>query len=238
MAQAGIAAPVADSKATNENLTPNLKAEKKINRRSKLAKLFTFLGIILVLGAAGLFGYNNVEDFMAGQKSTSLMAEVKDIIRIRMEAAEQLAELDPYAVTTDDSTEMTEVEIDGYMYVGYVSLPSRGIELPVMSVTDDTRLKIAPCRYSGSTKTDDLVICAHSYRVHFGSLWSLTKGDRVIFTDMDGGIWTYEIADIETLGPYDVNAMTHSEYDLTLFTCTYGGQSRVTVRCDRISVEN
>jgi hypothetical protein len=25
--------------------------------------------------------------------------------------------------------------------------------------------------------------------------------------------------------------MTDGEYDLTLFTCTYGGKSRVTVRC-------
>ena len=30
-----------------------------------------------------------------------------------------------------------------------------------------------------------------------------------------------------------VEEMTAGEYDLTLFTCTYGGQSRVTVRCDR-----
>ena len=28
--------------------------------------------------------------------------------------------------------------------------------------------------------------------------------------------------------------MTSGTFDLTLFTCTYGGQNRVTVYCDRL----
>jgi sortase (surface protein transpeptidase) len=34
-----------------------------------------------------------------------------------------------------------------------------------------------------------------------------------------------------TVPPSSVYEVTHSEYDLTLFTCTYGGQARVVVRC-------
>ena len=107
-------------------------------------------------------------------------------------------------------------------------------ELPVMAEWDDTRLKLAPCRYSGSTKTDDLVIAAHNYARHFGGLQTLQPGDAVWFTDMDGVVTAYEVAAVEVLQPTAVEEMTAGEYDLTLFTCTYGGRSRVTVRCDRV----
>jgi sortase A len=42
------------------------------------------------------------------------------------------------------------------------------------------------------------------------------------------------VAEVETLEPTAVEEMTNSGYALTLFTCTYGGQSRVTVRCDLV----
>ena len=96
------------------------------------------------------------------------------------------------------------------------------------------QLRIAPCRYYGSTKTGDLVIAAHNYSRHFGNIRNLSAGDEVYFTDMDGEITAYEVAEVDTLNPTDVEEMTDSGYALTLFTCTYGGQSRVTVRCNAV----
>lgn len=137
-------------------------------------------------------------------------------------------EVDPY------DTEMTVVNIKGYDYVGYVSIPEIKIELPVMSEWSYPRLRKAPCRYSGSTKTDDFVILAHNYSRHFGKLKNLSPGDTVIFTDMNGVVAEYAVVEVDTLSPRAVEEMTSGEYDLTLFTCTYGGKSRVTVRCDRV----
>ena len=50
---------------------------------------------------------------------------------------------------------------------------------------------------------------------------------------MEGVTVDYSVVAIDVLGPMDVEEMTAGEYDLTLFTCTYGGKSRVTIRCDR-----
>ena len=36
------------------------------------------------------------------------------------------------------------------------------------------------------------------------------------------------------LGATAVEDMTAGEYDLTLYTCTYGGENRVALRCDRV----
>lgn len=102
-----------------------------------------------------------------------------------------------------------------------------------MSQWSYPKLKKSPCRYRGSVYKDDLVIAAHNYRTHFGRIKDLSEGDEVIFTDIDGNIFYYEVALLEILAPNAVVEMESSEWDLTLFTCTLGGASRVTVRCKR-----
>ena len=179
------------------------------------------LGAVLVLAALSLFLWNWWEASQAEQAAGAVQPQ---LIR---EIGDQSTS-DPYDTT------MTEVEIGGYRYIGYLSVPSLELTLPVLSEWDYARLKIAPCRYTGSTKTDDLVIAGHNYTRHFGRLKELTEGDQVFFTDMDGKTWAYEVAVVEVLAPTAVEDMTDSGYDLTLFTCTYGGQSRVTIRCERI----
>ena len=85
----------------------------------------------------------------------------------------------------------------------------------------------------GSAYTDDLIIAAHNYTRHFGNLKNLEPGDRIIFTDVDGNVFSYEVILRETLMPTAIEEMESGDWDLTLFTCTIGGAYRVTVRCQR-----
>lgn len=94
-------------------------------------------------------------------------------------------------------------------------------------------LKQSPCRYTGSAAAGGFVIAAHNYRRHFAYISSLAIGDPVVFTDANGTKYFYEVSLLETLSPYSIEEMTDTHWDLTLFTCTYGGKSRVTVRCTR-----
>jgi sortase A len=128
---------------------------------------------------------------------------------------------------------MTEVEIDGYAYIGYLSIPNLGLELPVMSSWSYSQLRRAPCRYSGSVRGEDLVLMAHNYKNHFGRISRLNLNDSVSFTDMDGITTQYKVAALDILESTAVETMTAGEFDLTLFTCTYGGKSRVTVYCNK-----
>ena len=79
-----------------------------------------------------------------------------------------------------------------------------------------------------------MIIAAHNYQSHFGTLSEVSLGDEIIFTDIDGNIFLYEVADFENLRGTQVEDMLNSDWELTLFTCTYGGASRVTVRCKKI----
>ncbi len=188
------------------------------------------LGAVLVLAALSLFLWNDWEDSAAGASVERILPQVRRRIEAppTMPAGEAPTYPDPY------DPAMTVAEIDGCAYIGYLSIPAAGLELPVMSEWDYARLKIAPCRYAGSTKTGDLVICAHNYDRHFGSIRHLSPGDPVYFTDMDGVVWQYKVDVVDVLVPTEVEDMTAGDYDLTLFTCTYGGASRVTVRCERV----
>lgn len=193
--------------------------------RNKLGTICMLLGTVLILAALSLFLWNRREAEMAGEAAADILPQVVE--QIADTAAEAPTPPDPFDPT------MTETEIDGYLYIGYLSIPALGLELPVMSEWDYNRLNIAPCRYSGSTKTDDLVIAAHNFAQHFGGLSGLTGGEQVIFVDMDNVVSTYTVVAVEILAPTAVEEMTNGEYDLSLYTCTYGGRSRVTVRCDR-----
>jgi sortase A len=98
-------------------------------------------------------------------------------------------------------------------------------------------LRQSPCVFSGSAQDGNLVVAAHNYSAHFGRLAQLRQGQTVRYTDGRGLTYTYQVAEITTLAPTAVDEMTSSDgWDLTMFTCTLGGQQRVTVRCTRTSL--
>lgn len=204
--------------------------------RNKFGTFCMMLGTALLVAALSLFFYNQGQAAAAEQASMELMVQMAEQIRQRTEEltasngmAESTLETEPSA-----SIDMTVVEIDGHGYIGYLSVPELELELPVMADWSYPKLKLAPCRYAGSVAGDDLVLMAHNYVRHFGGLSELDEGDRVVFTDMDGNVTDYAVVARDILEPTAVAEMTAGDFDLTLFTCTYGGQSRVTVYCDRV----
>ena len=96
---------------------------------------------------------------------------------------------------------------------------------------DYDKLKIAPCRYTGTLLERNLTIAAHNYQRNFGQLMNLSLGTEVLFTDARGETTRYTVAELEVLPPDAIERMTAGDYDLTLFTCTYGGATRFAVRC-------
>ena len=196
-------------------------------------------GLLLIAAALLLTGFNLWDERRATDSAGKVLQEL-DSICPEEPQAENPETADPSEVEIPDyildpSREMPAVEIDGSVYIGVLTLPSLELELPVMETWSYPNLRIAPCRYSGSVYQDDMIIAAHNYRTHFGHLKELGTGDEVRFTDMEGNVFRYTVAELETLGKYDVDDMKSGDWDLTLFTCTYGGQSRVTVRCQRMA---
>ena len=203
-------------------------------QKRRLGTILILLGALLLAGALGLLGYNQWDNGRA-QKAA---AQVLDQLETTLDEQENHLQLLVPTQVDDTAREMTITAIDGWDYIGYLSIPSIGLALPVMSEWSYAGLKIAPGRYSGSTYADNMVVCAHNYAKHFSPIKWLAEGAQVYFTDMDGMRWSYEVSYVENLQPTQIEKMTEKtedsdNWDLTLFTCTTGGRARCAVRCVR-----
>lgn len=184
-------------------------------------------GLLLIAAALFLSVYNEWESREARDSARQVIAQLCD--ELPTEAGEP-------TTLPDVRREMPVKTINGRDYIGVLSIPSLELELPVISQWDYPALKVAPCRYSGSLYQDNLIICAHNYASHFGKLKELQPGDIVLFTDMDEHVVTFQMVERETLNPMDAEGMEAGDWDLTLFTCTIDGQTRVTIRLERVEV--
>lgn len=198
--------------------------------RTKSGTACMALGLLLLLTAGALTGYNIWDSNRAGQSAGAAFQALRTSIAETIEAELPEEILPTYQI--DPRVEMPVAEIDGIGYVGTISFPSLDLELPVLDEWSYPNLKIGPCRYYGSAYLNNMVIAAHNYRRHFGPLSRLNVGDQVQLTDMDGNVFAYSVAAMEQLRPNQTWEMvTAGDYDLTLFTCTIGGRQRLTVRC-------
>lgn len=188
-------------------------------KKKVISTVLIILGLLCIACAGALVYHNYAEDAEAGAASDEALSCV-------------LEQIPDTVLEGDETGDMMAVDVDGRSFIGTVYVPSLGLLLPIQSEWSSDNAKVSVCRYKGSVYTNDLIVAGHNYSEHFGTLNQLLTGDSVVVTDMNGKSFYYEVVNIETLGSYDLEEMEAGEWDLTLFTCTVGGASRVTVRCE------
>ena len=196
------------------------------------AKIFTWIGKVCLLSALLLHLYNIYDNMNQDQNQKQILEQY--IQETNHQQDTSFIQIPDYQLNPE--MEMPEVSIPGLEEagcIGIIEIPSINIKLPVLSTWSYSLLKKAPCRYTGSIYLDNMVIAAHNSDAHFKKISNLQEGDIVTFTDAVGNVFTYTVAGIELLQPDEVENMTNGQWPLTLFTCTYGGASRVTVRCEK-----
>ena len=201
-----------------------------MNRCSKLlsrkGSICILSGIAMLIAALILIICNVSEGIQAGKASQEVMVVLEEKIIPQTTISEQTLDSDA------NEKELTTV-IDGNDYIGVLEIPSLELVLPVISELDDVKLKTAPCRYSGSYYTDDMVISGHNYAQHFKNIKNMKVGDEIVFTALDGITYRYIVSATEILAADEVERMVTGEWDLTLFTCTNDREHRFAVRCER-----
>lgn len=202
--------------------------------RKKLGAVCMIVGAVLIIGALALLLWNHAEDSRAQQSSAQAVSELKEVIADNIADNENKNEDSSVYENNTENEQMSEVQIDGYDYIGYLTIPSQGLELPVMSDWDYGRLQVAPCRYSGTIAQHNLVVIAHNYSSHFGNLDQLNPHDEVLFIGIDGAVTTYQVSCVDVVPPTATKEVTAGDSDLALVTCTYGGKTRFVVYCDEV----
>lgn len=186
------------------------------------------IGLLLIAAALFLVSYNLYDELRAEQAAGQAVNKLEASTNQEPLASDERTVIPDYVLSPN--MEMPVETINGIDFIGVLRIPTLELELPVISEWNYPNLKTAPCRYSGSAYLNNLIICGHNYTSHFGRLKTLSEGDIATFTDMDGNVFIYKMVERETLNPTDIEGMESGNWDLTLFTCTVGGQSRVTIR--------
>lgn len=212
------------------------------NSRKQEGLLSITVGLLLIAAALFLASYNLYDELRAEQSARQAVTQLDAYLpaEAALEAPSDSAG-DQEPLVSDERTvipdyvlspnmEMPVETINGIDFIGVLRIPALELELPIISEWNYPNLKSAPCRYSGSAYLNNLILCGHNYASHFGSLKTLSEGDIATFTDIDGNVFIYKMVERETLNPTDIEGMESGNWDLTLFTCTVGGQSRVTIR--------
>jgi sortase A len=201
-------------------------------------------GLCLLLAGLALWGYYRWDSARAAASVETASAQLQALLPDRptgdaqtvaapppQETPEDAAGEEETAPTPDPDREMPVVQLDGQDYIGRLDIPELELSLPVLSQWSYPNLKIAPCRYRGSAYQGNLILAAHNYKSHFGKLRQLQVGSPVTFTDMDGTVFHYQVAQLQQLQPTAIQEMEQGDWALTLFTCTQGGSARLAVRC-------
>ncbi|MGN0972066.1 MAG: sortase, partial [Aristaeellaceae bacterium] len=160
-------------------------------RKSRAGLILMLLGGGMLLAAGGFLAANLYEEnqattasasalqqihlYLAGAGSTAEVQSAAQGTPVLTEVAPGAAEpvplvpeVTPLPVLADQplyvqnpDITMPEKRIDGQAYIGMMSIPKLGLELPVISEWSYPKLKLAPCRYTGSVYRDDMIICGH-----------------------------------------------------------------------------
>ena len=204
-------------------------------RKNSKSRWMIGCGISLMAAAVVLGGINVHEAQNAAEVCCEDLLALKEVMQQHnsQQQAEQIAVYEAFK-----AVEMPVIEIKDKEYIGTIQIPSLELELPVQKEWSDSKLKKAPCCYQGSVYQDNIIIAAHNYGKHFGKIGELDLQEQIIFTDAVGNTFIYEVTGVEILAGTDLEKMESGEWDMTLFTCTYGGKNRVTVRCEKKKLTN
>lgn len=199
-----------------------------MSKAKNTGKIIMFVGVILVLAAMLLTFFNFYTEKNAEQHSADVLEKL-DMASISVdETSTPDYVLNPYMI-------LPKMNVDGTDYVGTVSIPSLSITLPVTADCNTDNLRYAPCVYEGTPYKDKMILAGHNYKTHFGPIDNLTNGDIVVFNDIDGNEFRYEVMYTEIIEETDIEKMNEGDWDLSLFTCTYSGTQRITVRCIKVT---
>lgn len=110
---------------------------------------------------------------------------------------------------------MSVLSVDGVDFVGIVELPQYGSVLPVCGHWG--RTSRYPCRFGGSIYDGSLQIGATTQPGQYSFYREISVGDTVMFTDMEGNCYAFQVAAMRYEKHIDQATLQHQDATLTLF---------------------
>lgn len=120
-----------------------------------------------------------------------------------------------------------------YEIVANLSIPSLGINYPVLASTSTELLKVSLNKYWGPNPNEvgNLCIVGHNYNDtrFFGKLNQIKNGAEIKITDMQDRTVSYYVYKTDMIDPFDTSCtsqLTNGAKEITLITCNVDGSQR------------
>jgi len=236
-------------------VTEKIYVTPELKRKKKIYKILFILSIFSIISLCSVYIYAEVDrnkdesisdeilSFMVAEDDNTTISSYKNALVVKItqdveETSEEIEETEQLQVSAATST-YTAPNGKSYEMVGIVKIPKINLTYPILSKTTDALMKIAPCKFHGSSPNEvgNLCVIAHNYRrkgVFFSDVPDLVVGDIVEIQDLSQRTIQYEIYDIHTVMPdnvADTTQKTNGKKEVTLITCTDNSEQRVIVKC-------
>ena len=237
-----------------------LTAEEK--RRKKRSALGTWLLVLIMLIGLGIMAYPTVSDwwnsFHASRAIASYSNAVESVDKEKLDEMIQAAheynerllkKPNPYTMTDEDLSEYNSLlDLSGTGIIGYITIKSIGVYIPIYHGVEESVLQIAIGHIDWTSlpvggESTHAVVSGHrglpSAKL-FTDLDQLREGDTFTITVLNQMI-TYEVDQIRIVEPGDISelAIVPGKDYCTLVTCTpYGiNTHRLLIRGTRVANE-
>lgn len=130
------------------------------------------------------------------------------------------------------SAYLETVNLSGYEVTGILQIADLNRSWPIIAGGDPVATAKIPSIYGGKPASGNLVITDSADNRQFASLKDLPDGSEVIFTDISGHEYRYQIATVETVPSSKVAAISrHRErWDAAIITPNFSGRGQIVTR--------
>lgn len=230
----------------------------KLKKKKQMYKIEFIVSIILVFVFSGCWIFSEFQKNSAEAVSQEILSadnlldNIQNVQNSSNTQSDETTSNEPLVVAMEDIEIVEEPEIEQpvsnrsytdksgktYTYESIISIPSLGIEYPVLSETSDELLEISINKFWGGSPNSvgNYCVVGHNYKSGkmFGKLSQIKTGDIVKLTDLSGNTLNYKVYDRFVVYPDNVECTsqkTNGLKEMTLITCTNGGKQRLIVKC-------
>ena len=168
-------------------------------------RLCVLIGICLLIVAALVLIFWQWKIHDSQQKASKYLQTIRTLIPEPQNAA----------LEEKHDNAMPVLDVSGKDFIGILEMPKFRSSLPVCA--DWGKVSEYPCRLGGNVYDRTIQIGATSQKGQYDFYREISVGDTVVFTDMEGNRFTYEITALKYEKHASRDALGSEEADLTLF---------------------
>ena len=122
--------------------------------------------------------------------------------------------------------------LSGYEVTGILQIADLNQSWPIIASGDAAATAKIPSIYGGNPASGNLVIADGADNQQFSGLKDLPDGSEVVFTDVSGREYRYQVATVETVPSSKLSAISrHRErWDAAIITPNFSGRSQIVIR--------